>query len=162
MSYSIIAAIDTNMGIGYNNKLLCYLPADLAWFKKNTSGKTIIMGKNTFLSLPNGALPNRRNLVLSTSQTSFTGAETFDNLPELTQNIPSDAEHFVIGGASIYKLFLPEANKLYLTHIHHIFKADVYFPAFNQNEWELIEKTDFESDEKNRYNYTFAIYHRKK
>ena len=100
---SIIAAVDRHMGIGYENKLLFWLPNDLKRFKALTTGNTIIMGRKTFESLPKGALPNRRNIVLSTrSDTQCPSAEVFPSLEEALKNCAQDEQVYIIGGASVY------------------------------------------------------------
>lgn len=94
---SIIAAVDRHMGIGYENKLLFWLPNDLKRFKALTTGNTIIMGRKTFESLPKGALPNRRNIVLSTrSDTQCPGAEVFPSLEEALKNCAQDEQVYII------------------------------------------------------------------
>ena len=99
---SIIAAVDRHMGIGYENKLLFWLPNDLKRFKALTTGNTIIMGRKTFESLPKGALPNRRNIVLSTrSDTQCPGAEVFPSLEEALKNCAQDEQVYIIGGERI-------------------------------------------------------------
>ena len=114
----IIVATDRNMAIGYQNKLLFWLPNDLKRFKELTTGNTIIMGRNTFLSLPKGALPNRRNIVLSTRKdASFLGAETYASLEEAIKACKEDEKIYIIGGASVYKQALPLADVLCITEI---------------------------------------------
>ena len=158
---SIIAALDKNNAIGYKNKLLCYLPADLKHFKQLTSGHTIVMGRKTFESLPNGALPNRKNIILTKNKNFHcSGCEIIHSPDEIFKMEHENNEVFIIGGAQIYKLFIKKADKLYLTQIHHEFKADTYFPEFDINKWKIIEKTDFEPDEKNKFNYSFITYQR--
>ena len=97
---SIIVAINQNRGIGHENKLLYWLPNDLKRFKALTTGHTIIMGRKTFESLPKGALPNRRNIVLSRSCREFEGAECFHTLEEALKACANEEEVFIIGGAS--------------------------------------------------------------
>lgn len=158
---SIIAAVAENRAIGKNNKLLAYLPNDLKWFKKNTTGKDIIMGKNTFLSLPNGALPNRKNIVISDVENeSFAGCITVHSIQAAIDEAKSE-EVFVIGGASIYKQFIDKADKLYLTKIYHHFEADAFFPEIDFTEWNELERINNYSDEKHAYPYTFYIFERK-
>jgi dihydrofolate reductase len=159
MSISLIVAIDTENGIGYQNKLLCYLPNDLKWFKKNTEGKTVIMGRNTYISLPNGALPNRKNIVISDKITDcFPNCEVVNSIESAISKINSFEENFIIGGASIYKQFLPLADKLYITKIYNKFEADAFFPEIDEDIWKLVEKTDNFRDEKHLYDYSFCIY----
>ena len=159
MKVSIIAVLDKNGAIGNDNKLLCYLPADLKHFKSLTIGHTIIMGRKTYMSLPNGALPNRRNIVLSRDMAfKCEGCEIVHSVDEVFNICKDDEEIFIIGGAQIYELFMGKANKLYLTQVYHEFEADTYFPEFNMNKWSVIKKEDFEPDEKNKYFYSFIDY----
>ncbi|MEN8121298.1 MAG: dihydrofolate reductase [Bacteroidota bacterium] len=159
MKVSIIAALDKNRAIGNDNKLLCYLPADLRHFKSLTTGHTIVMGRKTYESLPNGALPNRKNVVLTKNKDFMCeGCEIVHSVDEVFNICKVDEEIFIIGGAQIYKLFIEKANKLHLTQIHHEFEADTYFPEFNMNNWSIIKKEDFEPDEKNKYYYSYLDY----
>jgi dihydrofolate reductase len=157
---SIIVAIAENNAIGKNNELLWHISEDLKRFKKITTGKTIIMGKNTFLSLPNGALPNRRNIVISDCSTDvFTGAETVFSIEDVMSIINMEEENLIIGGGMIYKLFLPFADKIYLTKVYDVFDADVFFPTINYNEWNII---DIEEHLENDPKYDFLTMIRKK
>ena len=110
MTLSIIAAINQKRGIGYQNKLLYWLPNDLKRFKALTTGHTIIMGRHTFESLPKGALPNRRNVVLSRQELHFEGAECFHTLADALHTCKEDEEVFIIGGATLYTETLPLAG----------------------------------------------------
>jgi len=161
MEIALIAALDENNGIGKDNKLLCYLPADLKRFKQLTTGHSIVMGRKTFESLPNGPLPNRKNIVL-TRNTEYNADEielihSIDELSELCQN---DEKVFVIGGEEIYKLFLQKADILYITRIHFKFEADAFFPAFDEKSWKLVKKEEKQPDEKNKFVYSFLDYNR--
>jgi dihydrofolate reductase len=161
MKIALIAALDENNGIGKDNKLLCYLPADLRRFKQLTTGHCIVMGRKTFESLPNGALPNRRNIVL-TRNTSYQakGAEVACSIEEVINICKEEEKIFVIGGEEIYKLFMQRADILHITRTSHQFEADAFFPDFNDKEWQLTNKTDNQPDEKNKYNYSFLDYSR--
>jgi dihydrofolate reductase len=160
MKISIIVAIAEENAIGNENKLLCHLPNDLKWFKKNTTGCKVIMGRNTLLSLPNGALPNRENIVITDKLDNFVNCTIVNSVEEAIQHFDTKKENFIIGGASIYKQFLPLANKLYLTKIHHKFAADAFFPEIDYKEWRLIEKTENQADEKHLYDYSFEVWER--
>lgn len=125
---NIIAAVAKNRAIGYQNKLIYWLPNDLKRFKALTTGHTIIMGRNTFLSLPKGALPNRRNIVLSRSVKSFEGCDVYPSLEEALAHCAKDEEVYIIGGASVYQQALPLADRLCLTEIDDTpAKADTFF-----------------------------------
>lgn len=160
---SIICALAENNAIGYNNDLLYHLRADLRRFKALTTGHTVIMGRRTYESLPKGALPNRRNIVLSSiTDRSWPDVEVFASLQEALAACKADEEVFVIGGASLYKAAFPIADRLCLTHIHATpEKADVFFPEFNEKEWECTFSEDHEADEQNDQPFTFADYARK-
>ena len=157
---SLIVAIAENNAIGKAGNLLCYLPNDLQYFKQQTSGCTILMGKRTFESLPKRPLPNRRNIVL-TSDTNFTynNTEVAHSIPEALQMIDPDEQVFVIGGGVVYRQFLPLVDKLYITHIHHTWEdADTFFPEIDSTIWQCVSEDHHEVDEKNPYPYTFAVY----
>ena len=159
----IIVATDRNMAIGYQNKLLFWLPNDLKRFKELTTGNTIIMGRNTFLSLPKGALPNRRNIVLSTRKdASFPGAETYSSLEEAIKACKEDEKIYIIGGASVYTQALPLADVLCITEIDaEAPAADTYFPTIDPSIWKENSRESHPTDEKHKYPYAFVEYIRR-
>ena len=133
---SIIAAVAKNRAIGYQNKLIYWLPNDLKRFKALTTGHTIIMGRNTFLSLPKGALPNRRNIVLSRSTKAFPGCEVYPSIEEALKHCAPDEDIYIIGGASVYRQALPLADRLCLTEIDDTpAEADTFFPPY-EDDWQ--------------------------
>ena len=160
---SIIVAVARNNAIGYGNKLLYWLPNDLKRFKALTTGHTIIMGRRTFESLPKGALPNRRNIVLSRhTEATFPGAERFSSLEEALSHCAPDEEVFVIGGASVYEQAMAFANKLYVTLVDNIpQEADAFFPAIDPTEWVETERDVRQPDDKHLFSYHFINYVRK-
>ena len=154
---SIIAAVARNRAIGYKNKLIYWLPNDLKRFKALTTGHTIIMGRNTFLSLPKGALPNRRNIVLSRSQKAFEGCDVYPSIEEALKHCAPDEEVYIIGGASVYKQALPLADRLCLTEIDDTPKeADAFFPDYS--DWKVETKEAHPKDEKHAFEYAFVDY----
>lgn len=156
---ALIAAIAKNNAIGFENKLIYWLPNDLKRFKELTTGHTIIMGSNTFRSLPKGALPNRRNIVLSRKNSEFPGCETFSSLEEALANCTNEEVVYIIGGEMLYKTALPMADILCLTEIEDTpEKADAFFPEFTKSEWETIESEEHTTDEKHHFNYRFVTY----
>ena len=160
---SIIVAIAKNNVIGKDNKLIWHIPEDLKRFKKITTGKTIIMGRNTFLSLGR-VLPERKHVVLTHLKETVSDdpqVKTVYSIDDLKEYIDNDQENFVIGGAMMYKTLMPYANKMYITEIDQEFEGDVYFPEIDKNEWEVIEKTPGVTDEKNPYKYNYVTYVRK-
>ena len=173
---SIIACISqTNRAIGYQNRLLYHIKCDLTRFRKLTTGHAIIMGRKTYESLPHGALPHRRNIVVSHNLKELEGCEVYPSLKEAVEaagkpadtagkavNAPcpiSNEEIFIIGGESIYRQILPEAHKLYLTVVDDTpQQADAFFPEINAEEWELIEK---EMRNENDVSFSFLTYLKK-
>ena len=156
---ALIAAIAKNNAIGINNKLIYWLPNDLKRFKELTTGHTIIMGSNTFRSLPKGALPNRRNIVLSRKESSFPGTETFRSLEEALANCVNEEIVYIIGGEMLYRTAMPIADILCLTEIDDTpADADAFFPEFTRSEWEIIQDETHEKDEKHDFKYRFATY----
>ena len=156
---ALIAAIANNNAIGFENKLLYWLPNDLKRFKELTTGHTIIMGSNTFRSLPKGALPNRRNIVLSRKEKEFPGCETFSSLEEALANCNGTELVYVIGGEMLYRAALPLADILCLTEIDDTpEKADAFFPEFTKSDWEIIEQEEHTPDEKHAFDYRFVTY----
>lgn len=158
----MIAAVGKNLELGYQNQLLCHLPADLKYFKEKTSGSPVIMGDRTWESLPKKPLPNRRNIVITLDKTAqFSDCEVVHSIEEAMQLVECEKESFIIGGATIYSLFINRIGKLYLTRIDSEFTADVYFPTINPDDWTLVEERYLEKDDKNTYNLTFQIFERK-
>lgn len=167
---SIIACISqTNRAIGYQNRLLYHIKSDLTRFRELTMGHAIIMGRKTYESLPNGALPHRRNIVVSRSMKEMEGCEVYPNLDAALKAAESPQEIFIIGGESIYRQSLPAARKLYLTVVDDTTvndaainatpqQADAFFPEINPEEWELIEK---EMRNENGLSFSFLTYLKK-
>ena len=159
---SIIVAVARENAIGYQNQLLCHLPDDLKYFKQTTQGNTVIMGKNTFLSLPGGALPGRVNVVLNdVPDESFVNCTMASSLSDALALCNRERENFVIGGGFVYRQFFPLAQKLYITHIDHTFNADTFFPAIEPDTWEEISRIEHPSDARHPYPFSFAVYRRR-
>ncbi len=159
---SIIVAIAQNNAIGLNNDLLWHISNDLKRFKKITAGHTVMMGKRTLESLPSGPLPKRRNIILSDiPNDQFEGCESANSIAEALQLVDNEQEIFIIGGGSIYRQFLPLADKLYLTIVEKDFEADTFFPEIPFDQWELIEKEIVNNDPQNDFTYRFETYKRK-
>ncbi len=157
MNITIIAAVSRNRAIGFENKLIYWLPNDLKRFKALTTGHTIIMGRHTFESLPKGALPNRRNIVLSRNQSAFPGCDCYPSLQEALQHCAPEEDIYIIGGASVYEQALPLATRLCLTEVDDIpAQADTFFPAYDS--WKEVQREDHETDEKHHFRYSFVDY----
>jgi len=158
----MIAVVAKNGGIGLNNRLLCHLPSDLKRFRQITSGHLVIMGRNTFLSLPGGALKNRRNVVITDREDDrFGNCEMVPSLEAALELCRSADECFVIGGASVYRQFMPHAQRLYLTRLHKDFEADTYFPPVLPDEWKEVSVELPAPDETVDFQFDYALYERK-
>jgi dihydrofolate reductase len=160
MKISIIAAVASNRVIGLNNSLPWHLPADLRHFKRLTKGHYLLMGRKTYESLE-GPLPGR-TIVLITRQACYSreGLYTAHSLPDAIELAAEEKEVFIAGGAEIYSEALSLADRMYLTLIHHKFEGDTRFPEFDELDWDLTERRDYESDEENPYPYSFLTYER--
>lgn len=159
---TIICALDKNRAIGFEGHMLFHLRSDLQRFKALTSGHTVIMGRKTFESLPKGALPNRRNFVISRSLAEVpSGTYLFNSLDTALQAAKDDKEIFIIGGASIYEAALPLADRLCLTFIEATApQADTFFPNVDYNKWQCTYRESYPADEQNEQPYTFVDYAR--
>jgi dihydrofolate reductase len=161
---SIISALAKNRAIGKKNDLPWHLPADLKHFKETTTGKTIVMGLNTFKSIGSRPLPNRKNIVLSSDSESKVpeGVVLVNSLESVLEMTKDEKEVMICGGAMVYQQFLPLADRLYLTYIDHDFEGDIFFPEFDMQSWQEVSREDHQPDEKNLYPYSFVILERKK
>lgn len=156
---SIIVAIARNLAIGKDNQLLWHISEDLKRFKKLTTGHTLIMGRNTFISLPNGALPNRRHIVISDLKGEvFDGCEMASSIEEAIRMAGSEDECFVIGGGMVYKQFLPIAGKLYLTLVDEDFEADTFFPEIDFSQWKAAYTETVAAGGKNEFAHSYTEY----
>ena len=157
---ALIVASDQNNAIGKDNQLLWHLPKDLSFFKNVTSGNAIIMGRKTFESIGK-ALPNRRNIVISTQKDlQYAGAEISSSLNAAIELV-GNADGYIIGGGSIYQQSLTLVDRLYITKVAANFEADTFFPTINWDEWTLVSKEDHPSDEKHAYAFSFCVYDKK-
>ncbi len=155
MKITLIAAMDQNQLIGCDNNLPWHLPADLKFFKQQTMGKTLLMGRKTCESLP-FALPKRRNIVLSRNRNfARKGFEVIDSL----ELIKDEDEIMVIGGAAIYTMMLPLANQLILTQLKASFEGDTFFPKVDWQQWKINRITNNPiSAENKEFEFDFIFY----
>lgn len=161
VNITLIAAMDNNGLIGVNNDLPWRISEDLKRFKQLTTGHTIIMGRKTYESLP-GALPNRRNIVITSDREyKRPGIDVVPSIEYAIRLADKTEENFVVGGASIYDQFLPFANKMYLTRIKAVFSGDAYFPKVNFENWEQTEREEHVTTDEKRIKYFFETYIRK-
>ena len=156
---SIIAAVARNRAIGFENKLIYWLPNDLKRFKALTTGHTIIMGRRTFESLPKGALPNRRNVVLSRTVDTLPGCDVYPTLQAALQSCRDGDDVYIIGGARVYAEALPLADRLCLTEVDDTpQEADAFFPDYS--DWHCTAREQHAPDDRHAFSYAFADYER--
>jgi len=157
---TVIAAVAKNRAIGYKNQLIYWLPNDLKRFKQLTTGHTIIMGSNTFRSLPKGALPNRRNVVLSRRSKEFPGCDVYPSLEKALKSCQPDEDIYIIGGASVYEQAVKVADRLCLTEVDDVpVEADTFFPDYS--DWREETREAHPKDERHAFEYAFVDYVRK-
>ncbi len=162
MIISIIVAIGNNRVIGIKNALPWNLPADMEHFRQLTTGKPLIMGQKTFESIGK-ALPGRINIILTLDNNfKASGCLIAHSIEEALQIAEEKGDEVMIcGGVSVYKQFLPLANRMYLTLIDGNFNGDAYFPEFNWQDWNETERVDNNSDKDNPYSYSFVTLQKK-
>lgn len=162
MKISLIVARTLNHVIGKENQMPWNLPVDLAWFRQNTLGKPVIMGRKTYESIGR-FLPKRPNIILSRSGFCVEGAYTAQNFAqaaELAETFANTDEIMVIGGGELFKQTIPQADRLYLTEIQAEIEGDTLF-EFDESNWTLVEEKWSEIDEQNAYRCRFMILERK-
>jgi len=157
MIVSIIVAMGENRVIGIENQLPWQLPADMKWFRENTTGKPVIMGRKTYESIGR-PLPNRRNIVISRDTSlKIEGCEVASGADAALELCRDEAEVMIIGGASFYEQMLPHADRLYLTLVHTAPEGDAHFPEINYQQWNEKKRIDHRKDEANAFDYSFII-----
>ena len=157
----MIAAAAENNALGKDNDLVWHLPDDFKRFKKLTTGHHIIMGRKTFESFPK-PLPNRTHIIITRNKDyKAEGAIVVHSLEQALEISKKSPEIFIIGGGEIYKLALPEADKIELTRVHGSFEADAFFPEIDENNWKLISEEFHPKDEKHNYDFTYLTYVRR-
>lgn len=165
MTISYILAMDEGRGIGIDNRLPWHLPADLAYFRQKTTGSTILMGRKTYDSLGK-PLPKRTNVILTRDESfQAEGCTVIRSFEDVVRQYgrggrSEEEELFVIGGAEVFRLLMPYADRLYITEIAHSFEADTFFPELEPSEWREVSREPGVKDEKNPYDYAFVVYER--
>ncbi len=158
---TIIAAVAENGAIGRAGALIYHLPNDMKRFRELTTGHTVLMGRRTYESLPKGALPDRRNIVLSRRANAYPGCEVFGGLEEALQHCKAAERVFIIGGAEIYRAALPVAARLCLTIVRDTPReADTFFPPY-ADKWREVSREDHPADERHEKPYSFVEFERK-
>lgn len=154
MRLSAVVAVSDNNVIGRDNALPWYQPADLAYFKRVTMGKPILMGRRTWDSIGK-PLPGRRNIVMSRSGFTAVGVDVVQTLDEACALVAGEPEIMVIGGAGIFELAMPRMNHIHLTRVHCVVDGDVFMPPMHEAEWQEVAREDRPADERNRYAMSF-------
>ena len=159
---SLIAAMGKNRELGFGNKLPWHLPDDLKRFKALTRGHAIIMGRKTYEAIGR-PLPERKNIVITRNRDYVApGCIVVASMEDAIKEAGDDNEIFVIGGAEIYKLALPYADRMYLTLVDAEIPADVFFPEFDESGWVITKTEPHGTDEKHQWPYVFKVYEKKK
>lgn len=163
MKISMIAAMTEQRVIGIKNTLPWKLPNDMKWFRQNTMGKPIVMGRKTFESFGAKPLPGRTNIIITRDE-NYQAADCIvvHSIDDAIKAAGDVEEIMIIGGASFYEQMLPKTDRLYLTFVKAELDGDAWFPEINNNDWNKVEKIDHKKDEKNRYAHSFVILDRKK
>lgn len=160
---SIIVAIAKNNAIGKDNELLWHISEDLKYFKKTTLGYPIIMGRNTWESLPFKPLPNRDNIIITNNKDyKANGGIVFHEIQEVLDYSKNLENSFIIGGGQIYQTFLPHADKLYITEVDKDFQADTFFPIIDLNIWEIESQSETNYDGKEDLYFTYKVFRKKR
>ena len=161
---NLIVAVDENWGIGNKNELLVRIPADMKFFREETTGKVVVLGRKTLETFPQGLpLKNRTNIILSSNPSyQVKDAVVVHNVDELLEELKKYEEEdiYIIGGESVYKQMLPYCSVAHVTKIDHAYEADAYFPNLDEDpDWEITA----DSDEQTYFDitYHFLKYERK-
>lgn len=158
---SIIAAMTDDRVIGINNSLPWKLPSDMKWFRQQTLGKPILMGRKTFESFGSRPLPERTNIIVTRDHAyQAEGAVVVHSIDEALQAAGKVEEIMIIGGASFYQQTLPQVRRMYLTRVHADVAGDAWFPEFDESQWLQVKRIDCEADERNAYAHSFIILQR--
>lgn len=159
MTVAAIVATDLNNAIGKENKLLWNLPADLKFFKATTMGSPIIMGRKTYESIGR-LLPGRKNIIITRNKAfKIEGAEIYHSTDEALKSC-TEEKVFIIGGAEIFNILMPQTNIIYRTLVKSSFDADVFIAPINENEFKMSWEECHHADEKNMFDYCFQKWER--
>jgi len=165
MIKTLVVAASTNNAIGKNNQLLWHLPEDLRFLKNITWGMPVLMGKRSFQALGYKPLKGRINLILTTDKKyKKEGAVTVNKLrdADFFAKQHDYKELMILGGGTVYEQTIKDADKIYITRVHHVFEdADAFFPVIDEDRWKLVWNKDYFKDEKHAYDYSFQLWHRR-
>jgi len=161
LKITLIVAASENNAIGKDNQMLWHLPDDFKYFKRNTVGHSIVMGRRTFESIGK-ALPERRNIVVTRNQDWVVeDVDVANSIDDVMKYCRDEREIYIIGGANLYKQTLPLAEKILLTRVHTVINGDAYFPELSEEEWRLSHQEYHAKDDRHAYDFTFEVWERK-
>jgi len=161
LKITLIVAASENNAIGKDNQMLWHLPDDFKYFKRNTVGHSIVMGRRTFESIGK-ALPERRNIVVTRDQDWVVeDVDVANSIDDVMKYCRDEREIYIIGGANLYKQTLPLAEKVLLTRVHTVINGDAYFPELSDEEWGLSHQEYHPKDDRHAYDFTFEVWERK-
>ncbi|SFT05079.1 dihydrofolate reductase [Sphingobacterium wenxiniae] len=161
LKITLIVAAAENNAIGKDNKMLWHLPDDFKYFKRNTMGHSVVMGRKTFESIGK-PLPERRNIVITRDQNWLVDdVDVANSIQEVMLYCRDEREIYIIGGANIYEQTLPLAHKVLLTRVHTTIDGDAYFPELPTDQWELKQQEYHSKDEKHAYDFTFEVWEKR-
>ena len=161
MKISLIVAMDQNRLIGADNRMPWHLPADMRWFRENTIGKPVIMGRKTYESIPLKfrPFPNRHNIILTRNPEYEAPGATVVHTVEAALEVAGAVEEIIIGGGTtIYELFMPLVNRMYLTFVNGRFQGDTYLPEFDLSGWHETFRKHYPADEKHAVSLDWVVY----
>ena len=158
---SMIVAHAENRIIGKDNDMPWHLPADLAYFKKVTLGKPVIMGRKTFESIGSKPLPKRENIVISRSPQSPVEGVVFTTSLQEALKLSTDHEPFIVGGAEIYRQSMDIVDVMEITRVHDSFEGDTFFPEIDSEVWTLEKEETHAKDENHKHAFSFQTWVRK-
>lgn len=167
MIVSLVAAVAKNLVIGKDNDLPWRLPDDMKFFMDTTKGHYVILGRKNYESLPKKfrPLPDRTNVVITRQENYEAQGALIVHSIEEALNIAAlnrESEAMVIGGADIYTLALPLADRLYITEVNAVVDGDVYFPKFDKSKWKEISRVHHPADDRHAHSFDFVVYEKKK
>ena len=150
---TVIVAVSENLVIGYKNALPWHISEDLKNFKKITTNHSVVMGRKTFESIGK-PLKDRRNIVISRDKAlKIRGVEVVNSLDDAICLTKDENEIFIIGGEQIYKMAMPISTNMHITKVHNNIKGDAFFPAFDENEWNILTQKDSETNEGLKFSF---------
>lgn len=164
MEKCLIVAVADNYGIGIKGDLPWHISEDLKYFKKTTAGYPVIMGRTTYFSLPFHPLKGRKNIVLNLGGEPIAEACCVYSFDEAFAEAEAEGKDrcFVMGGASVYRAAMEFVDTLYVTHVHTVIDADVFFPEIDAAVWEEVSRSETMHDPENGYDFEFTVYRRKR